>query len=268
MNDNQTRISIQYRTLGSGNAFSEGGRLPSSHWLTLRTKAAEENYIVLDCGPGSITSFKKYNLPFNKAKIMISHLHGDHFAGIPFLLLDLAYFCPRKPEDPPLTIYGPVGANLRIRQLCEVLYPKQADFLMSLCTVGELAPNIAFDLDGVQIQTFPANHAEGALIYRISVEDSMGLKKSLVYTGDNELSLEQLAFMREADALLTECTAISSTGGNHTSWHLLKGYLTSLKQVGVKRLILVHLGEDVINMDSKELRNWITISNDGMEFNF
>jgi len=50
---------------------------------------------------------------------LISHLHGDHFAGIPFFILDAQLVSKRTT---PLTIAGPVGTKNRILEAMEVMF--------------------------------------------------------------------------------------------------------------------------------------------------
>jgi ribonuclease BN (tRNA processing enzyme) len=52
--------------------------------------------------------------------VLISHLHGDHFGGLPFLLLD-AQFVSRRTT--PLTIAGPPTLSARLQALQETMFP-------------------------------------------------------------------------------------------------------------------------------------------------
>ena len=55
--------------------------------------------------------------------VVLSHLHGDHFGGLPFLFMEYRYEAPRTR---PLTIYGPPGTAARTQRLFEALYEKTA----------------------------------------------------------------------------------------------------------------------------------------------
>src|SRR2546428_6688692 len=51
--------------------------------------------------------------------VVLSHLHGDHFGGVPFLILDAQF----KRRTRPLTVAGPPGVEARVRATMEVLFP-------------------------------------------------------------------------------------------------------------------------------------------------
>jgi ribonuclease BN (tRNA processing enzyme) len=52
--------------------------------------------------------------------ILLTHLHGDHFGGIPFFVLDAQLISKRKA---PLVVAGPPGLEERIRTAMEALFP-------------------------------------------------------------------------------------------------------------------------------------------------
>ena len=78
---------------GSGDAFSNGGR-----------------HVLLDCGATSLSALKRLGLdPGEIAAVFVSHLHGDHFGGLPFLILDGQF--SRRVR--PLAVVGPPGTSAR-----------------------------------------------------------------------------------------------------------------------------------------------------------
>jgi ribonuclease BN (tRNA processing enzyme) len=104
---------------GTGDAFGSGGRLQSCVVVD-----GQQTTFLIDCGASSLPALRRIGRSPNDADaIVISHLHGDHFAGIPFLLLDAQYAGKRVR---PLTIAGPEGTTTRIEQALEVLFPGAA----------------------------------------------------------------------------------------------------------------------------------------------
>ncbi len=51
--------------------------------------------------------------------VLVTHLHGDHFGGLPFLVLDGQF--RRRTHD--LTVFGPPGTRTRLEQAMEILFP-------------------------------------------------------------------------------------------------------------------------------------------------
>src|ERR1700736_189248 len=101
--------------LGSGDAFGSGGRFNTCFFLE-----TAKGVLVVDFGASSLIALKARNIDPNQIDgILLSHLHGDHFGGLPFLLLDSQFDCRR---DKPLAIVGPVGTRERIPAVMEVLF--------------------------------------------------------------------------------------------------------------------------------------------------
>jgi ribonuclease Z len=94
-------MSIHVTVLGCGSATPTSFRNPSSQWLDIQG----EHYLI-DCGEGTQTQLLKFKLRMSKLKaIFISHLHGDHFFGLPGLISSM-HLMGRKEK---LQIYGPEG---------------------------------------------------------------------------------------------------------------------------------------------------------------
>ena len=92
---------MQLRFVGCGDALGSGGRFNTCFHVT-----GERANFLIDCGASSLVALKSYGIAREAIDvILITHFHGDHFAGLPFLLLD-AQFTRRTR---PLVIAGPEG---------------------------------------------------------------------------------------------------------------------------------------------------------------
>ncbi len=97
---------MQLRFVGCGDAFGSGGRLNTCFHVSGRAA----NFLI-DCGASALPALKRLEIDRNEIDlILITHFHGDHFAGLPFVLLD-AQFSRRTR---PLTIAGPQGIETRL----------------------------------------------------------------------------------------------------------------------------------------------------------
>ncbi|MFI7632884.1 MBL fold metallo-hydrolase [Nonomuraea sp. NPDC049400] len=75
---------MRVRFVGSGDAFGSGGRFQTCISVT-----SGDLVVLVDCGATSLTALKSQAIdPRSVDAVVISHLHGDHFGGLPFLVLD------------------------------------------------------------------------------------------------------------------------------------------------------------------------------------
>jgi len=104
---------MEVRFVGSGDAFGSGGRFQTC--IRLR---GQEFTVLVDCGATSLTAMKAQDVdPGDVDAVVITHLHGDHFGGLPFLILD-GQFARRTR---PLTVLGPAGVGSRLEAAMEVM---------------------------------------------------------------------------------------------------------------------------------------------------
>src|SRR5260221_722886 len=77
--------SVTVTFAGCGDAFGSGGRYQAC--IHLRPRGAAP--VLLDCGATSLSALRHSRLhPGEIAAVFVSHLHGDHFGGLPFLILN------------------------------------------------------------------------------------------------------------------------------------------------------------------------------------
>ena len=92
---------------GCGDAFGSGRSCQACIHLDGQRVAQP---VLLDCGATSLSALRRCGLdPGDIAAVFVSHLHGDHFGGLPFLILDGQF----SRRTAPLTIGGPPGTGRR-----------------------------------------------------------------------------------------------------------------------------------------------------------
>lgn len=243
--------------LGSGNAFAHANQFQSAHYIEFN----EKDKILLDCGPAILQAMQSAEVNINNLKyLLISHLHGDHMAGIPFLLLHYKFLSERKE---PLHIIGPSGLKEQLSYLLKGNYPSiltEDDALFDVC---ELKFQVEKELvDSIIIKTFEAHHIPNALGYTIRKDN---LK--IVYSGDNELKEDQLEEFKDSTVLIHELTTMESAAGGHTSWNIMKEYIDEILN-SVGKVIVVHTSADVREEPEKTFESKIIRAQDGSEFLF
>ncbi|XP_076855298.1 zinc phosphodiesterase ELAC protein 1 isoform X1 [Brachyhypopomus gauderio] len=128
-------MSMDITFLGTGSAYPSPHRGASA--LVLRT---EGECWLFDCGEGTQTQLMKSAIRASKiTKVFISHLHGDHFFGLPGLLCTLSLSCSPHgdQEGPHIEVYGPQGLRNFLRVALQI---SRSDLLLTYA-VHELEPS-------------------------------------------------------------------------------------------------------------------------------
>lgn len=226
---------MQVRFVGCGDAFGSGGRQNTCFHVT----GASVN-LLIDCGASSLPALKSRGIVRNEIDlILITHFHGDHFAGLPFFLLD-AQFSRRTR---PLVIAGPEGIEARLRQVMEALFEHSSSTQQKFeLSVLPLEPEQTRSFGVVNVTPYPVVHGDSGgpfLAYRIEAEGRV-----LAYTADTEWTDTLVPLGRDADLLVAEAYSFEKNVRNHLSLKVLESHLA---QIAPKRLILTHMSEDMLS---------------------
>src|ERR1022692_1959629 len=107
----------------------------------------------LGSGASSLPALKRLGIAREAIDlILITHFHGDHFAGLPFLLLD-AQFTRRTR---PLVIAGPLGIQTRLAQVMEALFENSSRTKQRFdLSVVALEPEQTQDFGAIKVTPYP-----------------------------------------------------------------------------------------------------------------
>ncbi|RTE89823.1 MBL fold metallo-hydrolase [Bradyrhizobium sp. LVM 105] len=226
---------MQLRFVGCGDAFGSGGRLNTCFHVSGRAA----NFLI-DCGASALPALKRLEIACDEIDlILITHFHGDHFAGLPFLLLD-AQFSRRTR---PLTIAGPQGIERRLREVMEALFEHSSKTRQRFeLDVVELAPEQGRTFGAVTVTPYPVVHGESGgpfLAYRIEAEG-----RTLAYSADTEWTETLIPLAHGADLFIAEAYMYEKVVKNHLSLKTLEQHLPN---IGAKRLVLTHMSDDMLS---------------------
>src|SRR5262245_41113089 len=199
--------------VGSGDAFGSGGRFNTCFWVETR-KAT----LMLDCGASSPVALKGRGLEFSRVDaVILSHLHGDHFGGLGFLLLD-EQLLQRRTR--PLLIAGPRKTRARFEAAMEVFFPKAASNQCRFpLEIMEIEPGRPVEVLGHNVLTTEVVHQSGAPSTALRVSDG---EKIIAYSGDTEWTEALLPVADGADLFIIECYGYARRVPGHLTWEILK----------------------------------------------
>jgi ribonuclease BN (tRNA processing enzyme) len=226
--------SVRVTFLGSGDAFGSGGR----YQTCILVQGGEASFLV-DCGASSLIAMRRYGVDPNAVDtILLSHLHGDHFGGVPFFILD-AQLISRRTR--PLRIAGPPGTQRRLREACDALFPGMSAVQQKFdLSIEELAHGTRHELGAVAVTPHPVRHTPGTEPTALRIECA---GRTLCYTGDTEWCDGLIPAAQDADLLIAEAYFYEKRIPMHLTLASLREHLHEL---GARRVILTHMSADML----------------------
>lgn len=226
-------VNVQF--IGSGDAFGTGGRLQACIQLE-----GETGRVLLDCGTTSLVGLKRAGIdPSSIDVVVVSHLHGDHFGGLPFLFLDGQF----SRRTRPLTIIGAAGTRDRLASAMAILYPGSEQVAQKYAIEHlELRNGESVSAGAVSVEAFPADRAAGAESHTIRAAfDS----QRIAYTGDTAWNAAVPAGAADADLFIAEAYTAGKQVRHHLSYDdwLVDGRLKMARQT-----IVTHMGASVLDL--------------------
>lgn len=216
--------------LGCGDAFGSGGRNQTAYLL----EDGGRLYL-LDCGPAALFALKRAGFhPDALEAVFLTHLHGDHFGGLPFFFIDYLY---NDLRERPLPVAGPHGTAERAGGLMALMYGEKP---LPFVEYPVLEPGSRVSIAGATIAAFRVPHQTDQI--------SLGLKvtisgKTVLFSGDSSWTDVFIEQSEGADLFICECCFFDSESSTHMSYVEIEENRDRLR---CKQLILTHMGDEML----------------------
>lgn len=224
---------VRLTVLGAGDAFSSGGRAQSAYLLE-----GSGTTVLIECGASVLGAFKRAGKDVGAVDtILVSHLHGDHIAGLPFLFLEYLFETPRSR---PLVVAGPPGLEERAHALYRLMYPEAGLRVLPFrLEFAWLEPGRRWVAGPLEVLPFRVPHQRASLSLGLSIR--LG-GKALLFSGDSAWTEQFVELSRRADLFLCECSFFDKRPDGHGSYTEIAAQAGRLGC----RLLLTHLGGEVL----------------------
>lgn len=227
-------MPVTVRFIGSGDSFGSGGR-----FQTCILVDGPATRFAVDFGCSSLIALAQQGIDHNSIDaVLLTHLHGDHCGGIPFLLMDAMLAAKR---ERPLIIVGPAGTQAHLAALREVLFP--GSHIMNpkfSVTYHELEIGVPSRVLDLVVTAQGARHVPetNPTALRVEVGDRI-----VAYTGDTEWTDDVARIAAGADLLVAECYFYAKP----IKWHLTyPAIVDRVRAAGAKRVVLTHMSREML----------------------
>jgi ribonuclease BN (tRNA processing enzyme) len=223
--------NLRLTFVGSGNAFSPGGLCCNGFVVNDR--------FLFDAPPQALSSLNTIGIDPNELEaVIVSHHHGDHFLGLPFLLLHWKW----KGRTKPVTVVGPPSTEALARDIADKVFPGVLDDVKYDLTFRDAEPGRAFSVDGLQVEPVMVEHDDG-LVMSLGYACKMG-GRHFAYTGDTRMCDAVMDLAKGQEVLISECASRSDFIPVHMN------LVDDIPQVRAAmptdgQLILTHISPDV-----------------------
>ena len=219
---------IEVVFLGVGEAFDEKNFNTSI--LTRFVNGFSTVTLMLDCGFTAPTGFWREDLAVDALDgIWISHFHGDHFLGLPAMLVRFLEEGRRK----TLTILGQKGIEELILKSLDLAYPRFYKKLKFQLVFLEIESNKDVEAFGLKLRSAETKHSQRNFALRI---DSLG--KSIYYSGDGSPTPDSLTLLNGCDLIIQETFSMENEIFGHGT---VLGAIKMANEGQSSNLALVHV---------------------------
>jgi ribonuclease BN (tRNA processing enzyme) len=238
---------MKLTVVGCGDAFGSGGRLQTCYHV----HAAGGRFLI-DCGATTLIGLSANGVE----TIFITHLHGDHFAGLVWWLVHAQHVSKRTQ---PLTVVGPEGVRARFEAAAEALFPGSTAIPRRYdLRFLELARERPMEVGPVRVTPFEVVHPSGAPPYALRFEVD---GRVLSFTGDTEWTETLVPAGHRADLFIMECYQFDGVPRFHTSWKKIE---SELERIGARRVMLTHMADAMLARRGEVKDPRIVLAEDGL----
>ena len=230
---------LELHVLGCGDAMGSGGRLHSCFLLS-----GGASRVLVDCGSTGLLAMKRFGVdPGSIGTVLLTHLHGDHYTGLVYFLLEARHVSKRRA---PLEIAGPPGVEARLMSTMELMFPGSTEIGYPFpLTFTELHAAETTKVGPATVTPREVVHPSGAPSYGLRVELE---GKVVAFSGDTEWTDALLDVARGADLFVCECLHVTAFPNHHIDYQTL---LAKRAQLTCRRMLLTHLGAQMIARQAK-----------------
>lgn len=213
--------------------------------------------MIIDMPNGTVKQLLKEKHELEKIKtIVITHLHGDHTADIPFFLKYVYNFSKIKNE---IVIIGPRGTEKQIIKLFESYRfedKKEIEHSMKIKYIElEQKNTIISNINGYKVQSILVSHAEEKPAYGYVINDAIGL------TGDSEICNGVEEIVKNSKITIADTSLFE---GN--IYHMGIDNIKYLVEKYKKQIIPTHLRDTTREKLNSEDMNNVLVVEDGYTF--
>ncbi len=232
--------------VGVGEAFDE--TLPNTSLLVAGEGGDGRAAVLLDCGFTAAAAY--FACPALDAAeretgpdaVWISHFHGDHFFGLPYLLARWH----EAGRTRPLAIRGGPGAAEKVAAAADLAYPNLRGKLGFALAVAEVVPGVPFTLAGFAAEAALTGHGAPCLALRLRVGE-----RALYYGGDGGPTEACRELAQGCDVVVQEAYGIAAGVPGHGS---VEEALALAREAGAGTLAVVHVRREVRRERGEEIR--------------
>ena len=180
-------LPFEVTVLGSSSATPTATRHPTAQVLNIH-----ERFFLLDCGEAAQIQLRRYKFKIQRIDhIFISHLHGDHYLGLPGLLGTMHLLG----RDKELHLYSPTG----LKEIIDISHYHSKTFLnynLEFHVIESKSPARVFEDDKMTVETIPMNHRVPCYGFLFSEKEHL---RNIIKEKIEELNIpvQQISFIKK-----------------------------------------------------------------------